>query len=92
MSKSGRLSRSGRNAHGPRSAYPGAAGRGLCLGDTARLPYGTGSADSVLGVLEPGAVAACCATRTGRIAVIATESTVHLPVFAPLMAPCWQRA
>jgi glutamate racemase len=31
----------------------------------------------VLGVLEPGAVAACRATRTGRIAVIATESTVR---------------
>ena len=90
------------------------------LGDTARLPYGTRSADSirryslqaagrlhdsgvkclvvacntasataldvlahefapapVLGVLEPGAVAACRATRTGRIAVLATESTVR---------------
>jgi len=31
----------------------------------------------VLGVLEPGAAAACRATRTGRIAVIATESTVR---------------
>jgi glutamate racemase len=30
----------------------------------------------VLGVLEPGAAAACRATRDGRIAVIATESTV----------------
>ena len=29
----------------------------------------------MLSVLEPGAVAACCAPRTGRIAVIATEST-----------------
>jgi glutamate racemase len=29
----------------------------------------------VLGVLEPGAAAACRATRSGRIAVIATEST-----------------
>lgn len=90
------------------------------LGDTARLPYGTRSADSirryslqaagrlhdsgvkclvvacntasaialdalahefapapVLGVLEPGAVAACRATRSGRIVVIATESTVR---------------
>ena len=90
------------------------------LGDTARLPYGTRSPDSirryslqaagrlhdsgvkclvvacntasasaldalahefapapVLGVLEPGAVAACRATRTGRIAVMATESTVR---------------
>jgi glutamate racemase len=31
----------------------------------------------VLGVVEPGAAAACAATRTGRIAVIATESTVR---------------
>ena len=29
------------------------------------------------GVLEPGAAAACRATRTGRIAVLATESTVR---------------
>jgi len=92
----------------------------LYLGDTARLPYGTKSAESirryalqaagllrargvkclvvacntasavalealaaafapvpVLGVLEPGAGAACRATRSGRIAVIATESTVR---------------
>ena len=90
------------------------------LGDTARLPYGTKSPESirryalqaaaccaiaackclvvacntasavaldalaqefapvpVLGVLEPGAAAACRATRDGRIAVIATESTVR---------------
>jgi len=92
----------------------------LYLGDTARLPYGTKSPESirryalqaagllkargikclvvacntasavaleslaagfapvpVLGVLEPGAAAACRATCTGRIAVIATESTVR---------------
>jgi len=90
------------------------------LGDTARLPYGTKSPESirryalqaaallrergvkclvvacntasavalddlarefapvpVLGVVEPGAAAACAATRTGRIAVVATESTVR---------------
>jgi glutamate racemase len=90
------------------------------LGDTARLPYGTKSPESirryalqaasllrdrgvkclvvacntasavaldaltnefapvpVIGVLEPGAAAACRATREGRIAVIATESTVR---------------
>jgi glutamate racemase len=90
------------------------------LGDTARLPYGTKSPESirryalqaagllkargvkclvvacntasavaldslahafepvpVVGVLEPGAAAACRATRSGRIAVIATESTVR---------------
>lgn len=90
------------------------------LGDTARLPYGTKSANSirryalqaaaalqargvkclvvacntasavaldalvdefapvpVVGVLQPGAAAACRATRTGRIAVIATESTAR---------------
>ena len=46
-------------------AYPGTAGQGLRLsGRHARLPYGTRSADSVLGVLEPGAVAACCARHT----------------------------
>jgi glutamate racemase len=90
------------------------------LGDTARLPYGTKSAESVtryslqaadflvrhgikylvvacntassvalsslraryaplpvIGVIEPGAQAACEASRTGRIAVIATEGTVR---------------
>jgi glutamate racemase len=90
------------------------------LGDTARLPYGTKSPQSirryalqasqylmsrrvkclvvacntasavaldalagefapvpVIGVLEPGAAAACRATRSGRIAVIGTESTVR---------------
>ena len=31
----------------------------------------------MLGVLEPGAAAACRATRRGRIAVLATESTVR---------------
>jgi glutamate racemase len=90
------------------------------LGDTARLPYGTKSPESirryalqaagylrqrgvkclvvacntasavalpalaaafapvpVLGVVEPGAAAACAATRSGGIAVVATESTVR---------------
>ena len=90
------------------------------LGDTARLPYGTKSPESirryslqaagllhgrgvkclvvacntasavaldaltaefapvpVLGVVEPGAAAACEATRSGCIAVVATESTVR---------------
>lgn len=92
----------------------------LYLGDTARLPYGTKSADSVtryalqttgklyergvkllviacntatavslekireaypelpvIGVIRPGAEAACRASRTGRIGVIATEGTVN---------------
>ena len=92
----------------------------LYLGDTARLPYGTKSAESVvryagqaadalvqrgigclvvacntasavavealrsryaplpvLGVVEPGARAAVAATRSGRIAVIATEGPVR---------------
>ena len=92
----------------------------LYLGDTARLPYGTKSPDSirryslqaaaqlrergvkglvvacntasavalealraefapmpVLGVVEPGAEAACAASRSGSIAVIATEGTVR---------------
>lgn len=90
------------------------------LGDTARLPYGTKSARTVLGyaqqaaqrlvergvkmvviacntasaialdelaahlhplpvigVVEPGAAAACAATKHGRIAVIGTESTIR---------------
>jgi glutamate racemase len=92
----------------------------LYLGDTARLPYGTKSADTVIryarqatdalarfrvkciviacntasaaalheirdhtrgvpiiGVIEPGAAAACAASASGHIAVIATESTVQ---------------
>jgi glutamate racemase len=90
----------------------------LYLGDTARLPYGTKSADTiqryarqaaalllsqsvkaiviacntasaaalddlrclpipVLGVVEPGAAAACFASRSGRIAVLSTEATAR---------------
>lgn len=92
----------------------------LYLGDTARLPYGSKSPETivryalqasarlagmrvkmlvvacntvsavalpaltaqfpgvpVVGVVEPGAEAACAASRTGRIAVIATESTIR---------------
>jgi glutamate racemase len=92
----------------------------LYLGDTARLPYGTKSAETVarysvraaealvgrgikalvvacntasstalpalrerfpqlpvIGVIEPGARAACEASATGRIAVLATEGTVR---------------
>lgn len=92
----------------------------LYLGDTARLPYGTKSAETVvryalqaadalvgrgikalvvacntassvalpaisarhrglpvIGVVEPGASAACAATRRGRVAVIATEGTIR---------------
>ena len=101
-----------------REALPGESF--LYLGDTARLPYGTKSPESVarysvqatealvgagikllvvacntaasvalpaiaeefpelpvVGVLEPGAAAACAASRSGRIAVIATEGTVR---------------
>ncbi len=101
-----------------RAALPGADY--IYLGDTARLPYGTKSAESVvryagqaadalvrrgidclviacntasavavdalraryaplpvIGVVEPGARAAVAATRSGRIAVIATEGTVR---------------
>lgn len=92
----------------------------LYLGDTARLPYGTKSPETVtryavqasgrlvergvkllvvacntassvalealreaypgipvVGVVEPGAQASCAASRTGTIAVIATESTIR---------------
>lgn len=101
-----------------RAALPGE--RFLYLGDTARLPYGTKSGETVtryaeqaarvlvgrgikllvvacntasavalghlaavfaplpvLGVIEPGAEAACAASVTGEIAVIATEGTVR---------------
>jgi glutamate racemase len=94
--------------------------RFIYLGDTARLPYGTKSADTVLrysvhaaqyllrygikylviacntassvaveelrqrlaplpviGVIEPGSEAGCLASRTGHIAVLATEGTVQ---------------
>jgi glutamate racemase len=94
--------------------------RFMYLGDTARLPYGTKSAQTVaryavqaaealvrqavkclvvacntaasvgldavrtrvgdlpvVGVIEPGAQAACAATTTGHIAVIGTEATVR---------------
>jgi glutamate racemase len=96
------------------------AERYLYLGDTARLPYGTKSAETiqryslqaaeflvsrgikclvvacntasatalpllqqrfksipVIGVVEPGAVAGCAASLSGRIGVIATEGTVR---------------
>jgi glutamate racemase len=92
----------------------------IYLGDTARLPYGTKSGDSVLrysiqageflirqgvkylviacntassvaveplrerfapvpvlGVIEPGSMAGCIASRSGHIAVLATEGTVR---------------
>lgn len=92
----------------------------LYLGDTARLPYGTKSGETVtryaeqaarvlvgrgvkllvvacntasavalghlaqvfaplpvVGVIEPGAAAACAASRSGQIAVVATEGTVR---------------
>lgn len=92
----------------------------IYLGDTARLPYGTKSAESVtryslqaadflvrrgikylviacntassvavsvlreryaplpvIGVIEPGADAACAASKTGHVAVIATEGTIR---------------
>lgn len=92
----------------------------IYLGDTARLPYGTKSAESVtryslqaadflvrrgikylviacntassvavgvlreryaplpvIGVIEPGADAACAASKSGRVAVIATEGTIR---------------
>lgn len=94
--------------------------RYLYLGDTARLPYGTKSGETVvryalqaadalvargikalvvacntasavalpaiaarhvglpvIGVVEPGAEAACAATRRGHVAVIATEGTIR---------------
>lgn len=35
----------------------------------------------VIGVIEPGAAAACAATRSGRIAIIATEGTVRVGAY-----------
>lgn len=101
-----------------RAALPGE--RFIYLGDTARLPYGTKSGETVtryaeqaarvlvgrgikllvvacntasavalghlaevfaplpvVGVIEPGAAAACAASRSGQIAVVATEGTVR---------------
>ena len=40
----------------------------------------------VVGVIEPGARAACAATRSGRIAVLATESTVRGGAYAQAIA------
>ena len=42
----------------------------------------------VLGVVEPGAVAACAATRSGRIAVVATESTVRGGAYQAAIRRC----
>jgi glutamate racemase len=42
----------------------------------------------VLGVVEPGAAAACAATRTGRIAVVATESTVRGGAYQAAIRRC----
>lgn len=101
------------------------------LGDTARLPYGTKSADSVaryavqcaaalahrdvkalvvacntasaaalpalraafpdhpiVGVVDPGAAAACRATRNRRVAVLATEGTVRGGAYQRAIAAC----
>jgi glutamate racemase len=105
--------------------------RFVYLGDTARLPDGTKSPESIrrysiqaagilrargikclvvacntasavalealrerfaplplLGVLEPGAIAACRATRNGRIAVIATEGTVRGGAYQAAIRRC----
>jgi glutamate racemase len=40
----------------------------------------------VIGVIEPGARAACAASRTGRIAVLATESTVRGGAYSQAIA------
>lgn len=42
----------------------------------------------VLGVVEPGAAAACAATRSGRIAVVATESTVRGGAYQAAIRRC----
>lgn len=40
----------------------------------------------VIGVIEPGARAACAASRSGRIAVLATDSTVRAGAYARALA------
>ncbi|MFO7275640.1 MAG: glutamate racemase [Pseudomonadota bacterium] len=105
--------------------------RFVYLGDTARLPYGTKSAETVaryacqaatalvgrgvkylvvacntassvglpairervpgvpvIGVIEPGAQAACAASRSGHIAVIATEGTVRGGAYQQAILRC----
>jgi glutamate racemase len=105
------------------------------LGDTARLPYGTKSPETVvryarqaaralvdrdvkllviacntasatalevlrselaplpvLGVIEPGAEAACAASTSGRIVVIATEGTVRGGAYERAIASRWADA
>jgi len=105
--------------------------RFVYLGDTARLPYGTKSAETVaryalqaaealagygvkflviacntassvglaaireriesvpvVGVIEPGAAAACAATRSGHIAVIATEGTIRGGAYQQAILRC----
>jgi glutamate racemase len=42
----------------------------------------------VLGVVEPGAAAACTATRSGQIAVVATESTVRGGAYQEAIRRC----
>ncbi len=46
----------------------------------------------VIGVLEPGAAAACRATKRGRIAVLATESTVRGGAYQAAIARRWPGA
>jgi glutamate racemase len=101
------------------------------LGDTARLPYGTKSRESIeryalqaarllashnvkclviacntasaialdvlrrelaplpiIGVVEPGAKAGCAVTKSGRIAVVATESTVRGGAYEQAIKTC----
>ena len=105
------------------------------LGDTARLPYGTKTAESVvrycvqaaealmdlgvkclvvacntasavglaairervgglpvIGVIEPGARAACAATRSGHIAVIGTERTMREGAYQEAIIGCRHNA
>ena len=109
--------------------------RFVYLGDTARLPYGTKSPETVaryavqaaealldygvkclviacntassvglsaireridgvpvVGVIEPGAEAACAASRSGHIAVIATEGTVRGGAYQEAILRCRARA
>jgi len=46
----------------------------------------------IVGVIEPGARAACAASQTGRIGVIATESTIQAGAYTQMIKSFWPEA
>ena len=64
------------------------------FGDTARLPYGTKSKDTIIryaievpiiGVVKPGARTAVSVTKNNRIGIIATEGTINSGLYTRLI-------